>query len=454
MYKLQVGFAREDITPEEYITLAGYGNDSYRMCNNILDRVMGTCVALRDERGEIVLLCTTDLLNAVKPTVVDGARRAIREATGVPEDHISVSVTHTHAGPSMYAFEGDMYQRFQAHYRKQMAKAAKQAIEDLQDAEVYIGQKLVPNMTFVRHYIANDGTYYGPNFGSGKSGPKCHADVSDDQLQVMRFVRKGARDVVLVNWQSHATITGAGKDANGRSAIGTNMSADWPGVMRNHVEGSMGCHCAYFQGACGNLVPGSNIADEMIVERGNHLAYGRKMADFVIDCLGDNMRSVNAGPLHVSQYNYVAQVDHSDDHRVADAEAARNGYYDIKEPAERKAQLNKYGFNSVLHANSVVTRSKMGATQTLELMDISSGDISFATTPIEMFNSNGRFVKDNTPFEMTFMLAYSNGSYSYIPDAKAFEYDCYEKNTCRFIKGTGESIASTHITLLNLLKQK
>ena len=42
MYKLQVGFAREDITPEEYITLAGYGNDSYRMCNNILDRVMGT----------------------------------------------------------------------------------------------------------------------------------------------------------------------------------------------------------------------------------------------------------------------------------------------------------------------------------------------------------------------------------------------------------------------------
>ena len=132
----------------------------------------------------------------------------------------------------------------------------------------------------------------------------------------------------------------------------------------------------------------------------------------------------------------------------------RNGFYEIQDVAERRARLQKYGFNSVLHANSVVNRSKFGATQTLELMDISIGDISFATTPIEMFNSNGRFVKDNTPYEMTFMLAYSNGSFSYIPDEKAFGYDCYEKNTCRYLKGTGEDIAATHVRLLNQLKKR
>ena len=70
-----------------------------------------------------------------------------------------------------------------------------------------------------------------------------------------------------------------------------------------------------------------------------------------------------------------------------------------------------------------------------------------------MFNSHGRHIKDNSPFEITFMLAYSNGSHSYIPDRKAFEYDCYEKNTCRFIPGTGEEIAKTHVTLLNQLKE-
>ena len=449
---LYTGFSRVDVTPEEYRTLAGNGNDAYRMCNQILDRILGTCIAIRDGDGETVLLCTVDFLNAVKPTVVDGARRAICEATGVAEDHISVSVTHTHAGPSIYDWDDEPTLRYFAHYRKQMAKAAQEAIADLKPSQVQIGQKIVPNMTFVRHYVGNDGSLFGPNFGSGKSGPKCHADVSDDQLQVMRFVRDGGRDIVLVNWQSHCTITNGTKDAKGHTVTATWMSADYPGTMRNHVEGSLGCHCAFFQGACGNLVPRSLIPEETTVPYEIH-AYGRKMAEHVMECLQENMRQVSAGPIKLIQHDYIAQVDHSDDHRVADAQAVCSGFYEIADPAERRARLQKYGFNSVLHANSVINRSKFGPTQTLELLAVGIGDISFATTPIEMFNSNGRFVKDNTPFEMTFMMAYSNGSFSYIPDEKAFEYDCYEKNTCRYLKGTGEDIAATHVRLLNQLKK-
>ena len=128
----------------------------------------------------------------------------------------------------------------------------------------------------------------------------------------------------------------------------------------------------------------------------------------------------------------------------------RKNFYEI-EPEERRERLKQYGFNSVLHANSVVNRSRMGETEILELMAVSVGDISFATAPIEMFNSHGRHIKDNTPFAITFMLAYSNGSHSYIPDLKAFEYDCYEKNSCHFLPGTGEEIAKTHVELLNQL---
>jgi len=137
---------------------------------------------------------------------------------------------------------------------------------------------------------------------------------------------------------------------------------------------------------------------------------------------------------------------------VEDAKTVQKGFYEITDLAERRAKLNRYGFNSVLHANAVVNRSRLGKTQEMELLAVGIGDISFATTPIEMFNSNGRYVKDNTPYEMTFMCDYSNGSHSYIPDEKAFGYDCYELNSCRFLKGTGEEIAKTHIKLLNQLK--
>ena len=451
-HELYTGFSRVDVTPEVYRTLAGNGNDFQRKCNLILDRITGTCIAMRDEEGQTVIFCTVDFLNAVKPTVVEGARRAIHEATGVAEDHISVSVTHTHAGPSIYNWDDQDTLDYFAHYRKQMAKAAKEAIEDLKPSEIRIGQRLIPGMTFVRHYIGNDGTYFGPNFGSGKSGAKAHADIPDDQLQVMRFIREGGRDIVLVNWQSHCTITNGTKDEKGRSVTATWMSADYPAAMRNHLEGSLGCYSAFFQGACGNLVPSSRIEGEALAPYEKE-PYGRKLAEFVMDCLNENMRPVEAGPIRVIQHQFVGTINHEDDHRVADAEAARAGYYEIEEPAERRAQLQRYGFNSVLHANSVVNRSKLAASEELELMAVAIGDISFATAPIEMFNSHGRHIKDNSPFEITFMLAYSNGSHSYIPDLKAFEYDCYEKNTCRFIPGTGEEIAQTHVTLLNQLKE-
>ena len=84
MNKLQVGFSRVDITPEEYTTLAGYGNDAYRTCNQIVDRLTGTCIAFRDAWGKTLILCPADLLNAVKPTVVDFAKHAMSTATGVP----------------------------------------------------------------------------------------------------------------------------------------------------------------------------------------------------------------------------------------------------------------------------------------------------------------------------------------------------------------------------------
>lgn len=447
MDKLQVGFSRVDITPQEYTTLAGYGNDDYRLCNQIVDRLYGTCIAFRDTAGKTLILCTVDLLNAVKDTVVDGAKNAISQATGVPEDLISVSATHTHAGPSMYSWEDPRTNRFLTYYSKQMAKAAKEAIEDLADAEAFYGKRMVPNMTFVRHYIGNDGSYFGINYGSWKSGAKTYADVSDDQLQVLRFVRETARDIVLVNWQCHATTTG------GHHSPDFLMSSDFPGALRNHLEGLTGCHCAYFQGACGNLIPFSPIKTDMLVPERDYVLYGRTMAEHAVKCIEEDLKPAKAGPIRHIHHIFSGEVDHSDDHRVADAEKVLDGFYELDTDAQ-KARVAQYGFNSVHHARQAINRSLLGKTLEMDLYAYSIGDISFATTPFEMFNSNGRFVKTNTPFAITFMLAYSNGSNSYIADELAHRYDCYEVNSRRFKKGAAEEIAGKCVELLTQLKEE
>ena len=447
MDKLQVGFSRVDITPEEYTTLAGYGNDAYRMCNQIVDRLYGTCIAFRDAQGKTLILCTADLLNAIKYTVVDYAKRSISEATGVPQELISVSVTHTHAGPSMYYEEDPLTHRYLVYYAKQMAKAAVEAIDDLAEAEISFGKRMVPNMTFVRHYIGKDDSYFGINYGSWKPGVKTYADVSDDQLQVMQFKRREARDIVLVNWQCHATTTG------GHHAPDFIMSSDFPGALRNHLEGLTGCHAAYFQGACGNLIPFSPIKTDMILEERDYIGYGRALAEAVIACMEENMQPAKAGLIRGLHYVYCGEVDHSDDYRVPEAHKVVDDFYEVS-PEEQKARLEKYKFNTVHHARQLLNRAALGKTLEMDLYAYGIGDISFSTTPFEMFNSNGRFVKNNTPFPITFMLAYSNGSNSYIADELAHRYDCYEVNSRRFRKGVAEDIAQRCVTMLEQLKEE
>ena len=78
------------------------------------------------------------------------------------------------------------------------------------------------------------------------------------------------------------------------------------------------------------------------------------------------------------------------------------------------------------------------------------GNIGFVTAPYEMFSSNGKYIKQNSPYNMTFVLAYSNGGYyGYVPDKETFKYKSYETDITLFVEGTAEKNATT---LVNRLK--
>lgn len=438
---LKVGFGRTDITPEQYYGLAGFGTDGRRICDNILDRPMATCVALSDGEGQTFLLFSSDTLY-VSELQTALVREAITAATDIPGDHVLIVGTHTHAGPSVYPGQQNI-EEYYPRYTRQLTKAAKEALADLGEAEIYIGQKQVRNMTFVRHYILDDGTFIGMGFGYNDR-QKFHTDISDDQLQLIRFVRKDARDIVMVNWQCHATITSGD--------MRTDMSADYVAAFRDHFEGLSGCKVAFYQGAAGNLVPTSRIKEENIVES-DHIQYGRKLAEFAVEALSDT-RSVKGGALCARQFCYKAAVDRSDAHLAPLASKVYDAYYATEDGAERRQLLKANGFNSVYHAMHIRNRANLPETIDLELNVLAAGDISFASVPFEMFASNGQYIKQNTPYAMTFILGYCNGFNSYIPDEKAFRYDCYEVNARRFPRGAAEEIAQLHVDMLHDLRKE
>ena len=420
----QAGYARTDITPITQVPLGGYGQSKNRQSTNVLDKLYTTCVALQDTDGTIVLLFSMDVISSGKTPNI---RRMVSEATGVPQDHIMVAATHTHSGPDQNlagSFVG--------------VEAAEAAIADLSPAEISATSTKTEGMNFVRHYLMNDGTYAGDNFGSTKSGYKEHAEEGDPGMQVVRFTRaaEDKEDIIMVNWQAHPCITGG--------LTKTDISADFIGSTRMYVEMQTKQHFIYFTGAAGNQNAKSYIAGETPTTDYN--VFGRMLGDYVLNAL-ENLTPVTVGKVRTNQQVYTGKIDHSFDHLSAEAAEVNSVYQAQGRDAGNKV-AREYGISSVYHASAIINRVSMGETMDITVDTVTVGGLAFACAPYEMFACHGTYIKENSPAEMTLVLSCCNGGNGYIPSLKAYDFGCYESHTGKFARGTGDELAEKFVTMI------
>lgn len=76
-----------------------------------------------------------------------------------------------------------------------------------------------------------------------------------------------------------------------------------------------------------------------------------------------------------------------------------------------------------------------------------------ATVPYEMFDTNAKYVRDNSPFKMTFISQTTNASVMYISSAYAFLHGCYEAACTDCKPGTGEKLAGMLVQMLEWTRQ-
>jgi len=435
-----VGYARENITPSKSVPLAGYGNVEKRMSNNTLDLLYATCVAISDTQDNTVLLISQDLVSSGYYKEI---RTLVNQATGVPEENIMLAATHTHSGPSASNDHPNILS-WRTTYMAAVAKAATRAMADRSAAEISIGSVDAEGLNFVRHYLQEGGSYIGDNFGSLSNGKIiAHAEDNDPEMQVIKFTRaaEDRKDIVMVNWQAHPCITGGTNE--------TNISADFIGSTRNYVERETGLDFIYFTGAAGNQNAKSRIEGETPTTDVNE--YGQLLGDYVIKAL-ENLTPVASGEVKTSKLMYEGKVNHTMEDKL-DLAKEVNALYKATDRDTANKLAREYGFSSVYHCNGVITRSSMGETLTMGLHAISIGDaVSFITAPYEMFAAQGVYIKENTPYDMTFVMTCCNGATSYLPTEKAYDFGCYESHTGRFERGTAEDLAETFVEMLNAQK--
>lgn len=432
---LQAGFGREKITPSDPVYLQG-GDWKNRLSKGMLDYQYVTCVALKN--GDTTVLLYTMDLKLATDNFVDLAKIAISGATGVPQEHILLNATHTHAAPAIrYSWNG--VEKYRNFFNEAAATAGKNALADLSPVEIYAGGTQTEEMVYVRHYVDAEGNVVL------RSSPEVadHKRVADQELQIVKLARaaEDKKDIVLLSFPAHATFNEGGLE----------LSADFPGPTRDHVEANGDYLVAYFIGAAGDQTPDSVVFGKS--HNRDYREYGKMLGQYALDAL-PGLAKVEGDGVKLDTRTFTAPTNKKGLEKLMDAQEVKSliDTYGVKSP-QVEAALERCGFATYLEATWTVSRAKLDPTMSMELKVLSVGDLSFVLAPYEMFGQHGTDIKNQSPYDNTFIISCGEGAFSYIASTEAFDYNSYESYCCYFEQGTGEKLVTEFVDMLTQLKQ-
>lgn len=425
---LHAGYSRQSIMPDGPVGLGGYSNSDTRRSTGFLDYVYCTCVAFSS--GEDTLLMF--MFDTCGFGMTKELRALVSKETGVPENHITTSASHTHAGPVV-----DDSPAYQELVFNQAVTAAKEALADLAPATMYGANIQTENMNYIRHYKQADGSITSANLGNiDRATLEGHAREPDPELVMIRAEREGDKeDIVIMNFAAHPCFTGGSSN--------TVISADYIGSFRDSFEKETGMKFAFFQGGAGDGVTSSVIKE---IDNGyDWQEYGAALTKYAVDAL-PTMEKVEDQTIKISQNMFTYAANHYGEDQLDDAKRVMEYYTTNRDAAaELAAQL---GFYSINHAKGIVRAYNNPETLTAELDAFSIGGIAFVTAPGEVFAQTAMYVKDNSPFEYTVFCELTNGGLSYMPIKEAYDYPSYEGFVAKFGQGFAEAFSEELVTML------
>lgn len=434
------GFGMADITPLESVPLASYGDSSQRMSDGIMDYLQARALAVTDEAGQSLLFIVGDM-SWCPENLGTTIKNVLSEEFSIPHSHIILSGTHTHAGVDTGNGEKPSAARYATLYVEGMIQAGRKAMADRKPATVHVGSVMTEKMNFVRRYYMDDGSVDTDNGGGTGTTIVAHETEADGELQLLKFVREGGKDILTGQFQLHPALEGKTNSASPQLA----------GNFRRAVEEKLDIHCIYWNGAAGNLNPATRLPGEEMQTR-DPKEWGNIMSTYVKSVYAD-LPQVASGPVKVAEYTYTGQVDHSQDHLSLVAQSVWQTWEQTHNSEASMKHAEGYPINSVYHANRIWGNAKMGQTHDVYMVAWSFGDVSGIVLPYEMFDTNGMYIKENTPFARTFIVGYSwPGGVGYVPSELGFKNGGYEPNNCIFVPGTGEVLADQWLELLNQMK--
>lgn len=447
---LKVGFARVDITPPLGYPIAGYFNARY--ADGILDNLYADAIAVSCGETKGVLI-SADLLGIIAKDAKT-YREKIAEENGIPQEAIYLSCTHTHTGPQTHSqVFGDLEEKWHFYIdflASRLSEAVRLAFQDLKQAQMGWAVTQLDNIAYKRRFRMKDGTV---RTNPGVLNPDIEEPIGevDKELALVRFVREGAGDVLLVNFGVHSdTVTG------------NKFSADYPHFLRQALEGALpGVHCSFFCGVQGDVGAVDQMKGRLFPREASNPSLARHM--------GYSM----AGTV-LQIYNRVKFTDvNSVAFGILEFEAPSNRADESKLPWARKImELYEAGENEQINAMGVrggdeaMTRTTMVAEArrilqlehgpdsfTLPISGVRIGEVVLVGYPGEPFTDIGVGLKKGSVYGLTMPCCLVNGAEAYFPMQDSYDEGGYEAVGSVFGPKTAELLVENGLKVLNLLAE-
>ncbi|MBE6591307.1 MAG: hypothetical protein E7646_04635 [Ruminococcaceae bacterium] len=406
----KAGFARVDVTPPLGTELTGYFEKRYS--DGVLDPVELNALAINDGEKSAIIITSDFMYCPEKPML--RFRTLVSQKTSVDINSIFIQSVHQHTSTTA-GIDGPTDPDYQILLEKKYCDVAVMALEDMKEAEISIAQKeaAVP-LSFIRRYKMKDGsTRTNPGL---KRMALIDSPIgkADNTVRIVKLSREGAKDIALVNFQTHPDVIGGNK-----------FSADWPGFTRRFCEKDLdNVHCILVNGCQGDV----NHINLFDLRTGySHSKFmGRTIADTVIE-MWNNTEKTDAGSITT---DVLVKRIPSNTEGIEKVDECIKIYSDYQAgKLEEHISMNELG-----EIRRISQMDELNVLQRVPVSIVAFGKVVLIGYGGEPFTEYADKLREAFP-ELHIMTAcLANGAQGYLPSVSAFEEGGYESRTTNFTK--------------------
>lgn len=438
-FVLKAGYAEQIVTPPLGEKIPGYFKTRYAEGKHT--ELLLRATAFDDGESQAVIFSCDAI--SIEQKVYEIIAKKFQELFGLEPQKVYIHATHTHtAFRIMMPSDNDpVYADFFPHLIHMFCDVCKYALDDLKPCSFKIARGEAKGISFNRRYEKKDGTYK-TNPKTGDPDLLRRAGPVDETVQLLRIVREGAEEILLINFGTHPdTITG------------NYYNYDWPGYTVDYLRGAFGdkVRAMLMNGAQGDV----NHCDRFLPE-GTELSgpwvpkkMARVLAGEVLK-IYDQAVDVPTGKIYGYQELVKIGKNAYNPENVPLAQEIFEHYQKSLETGERDEFLKNAENRRIPHENNramtipeacrIIRNLSRPEFFELFLTGLQIGSVGFIGIPGEPFTQIGMEIKKNDDLEVTFVDCLVNGGAGYYPTEDAFSVNGYESATSPFASNCAELI--------------